>query len=376
MVCGKWVAGLRTVLIVSLWMLLSGAGQGADRIVLRNLEIISGATVEHFDADGVRLSDGRVIGWDRIEQGRVAEAKQAAFDRLLEELGSHLYRIRQRLSVNDYQGLLPHAEAVHDRYRGRHGETAYMVSQALMWSRLAVGRREAAVQPYLWCLECLRQAADEERELSLPGARRLQVDLRSGLSPELQPVWFDEDAAREYLSEVGRTISAMSEPRPPATRVYYASLALAAGEPDNAEQALAGLEALPRLKSIIEARVELDRGNPTLAIDALTGQLDQLDDDLKPLALYWLGQARLAESDSESESDSWRAGVLDLLRIPALFGEQSPELAAAGLCLAMRTLAKTGDMTGSIAIRRELLDRYGQTWHAERVREEDKKTQR
>lgn len=369
---GRWIAGRRSVLILSLWTLLAGAGEGADRIVLRNLDIITGVTVEHIDVDGVRLSDGRLIGWDRIEQGRVAEGQQAEFDRLLEELGSHLYRIRQRLSVSDYRGLLPHAEAVQDHYRGRHGETAYMVAQSLMWSRLAAGRREAALQPYLWCLDCLRRAAAEQRELSLPGARRLQVDRQSGLSPELPPIWFDEEAAREWLSEVGRTISTMSEPRPPATRVYYATLALAAGEPDNARQALAGLEALPRLKSIIDARMQLERGDATLAIDVLTGQLAQLDDSLKPLALYWLGQARLSKSDP----DSRRAGMLDVLRIPAWFGEEHPELAAAGLYVAMRSLAKSGDMTGSIAIRRELLDQYGQTWHAERVRAEDKKTQR
>ncbi|MGM0490428.1 MAG: tetratricopeptide repeat protein [Planctomycetota bacterium] len=372
MACGRCVTGLQSVLILSLWALLSGAGEGADRIVLRDLDIITGVTVEQFDVDGVRLSDGRVIGWDRIEQGRVAEAKQAAFDRMLEELGSHLYRIRQRLSVNDYRGLLADAEAVHDHYRGRRGETAYMVCQALMWSRLAVGRREAALPAYLWCLECLRQAAADQRELSLPGARRLQVDLSSGLSPELPPVWFDDEAARERLGEVGRTISTMSEPRPPATRVYYATLALAAGESDKARQALAGLEALPQWKSIIDARMQLDGGDTTLAIDALTRQLDQLDDPLKPIALYWLGQARLSESDT----DTRRAGVLDLLRIPALFGERHPELAAAGLYTAMRTLEESGDMTGSIAIRRELLDQYGQTWHAERVRPEDKKTQR
>lgn len=369
---GRSVAGGRAVGVGFLCLVLAGVSRGADRIVLRNLDIIDEVTVEEFDVDGVQLSDGRVIGWDRIEKGRVEESQQAEFDRMLKELGSHLYRIRQRLSVNDYRGLLAHAEAVHERYWGRESETAYMVSQALMWSRLAVGRREAALQPYLWCLECLRKAASEGRQLALPGARRLQVDLQTGLSPELPPIWFDDEAAARSLSDVGRTISVMAQPRPPATRVYYATLALAAGEPRKASQALEGLEALPDVKSIIEAQMQLEQGEPDSAIRLLTGELDGLDESLKPLALYWLGQARV----SDSEKNVRRVGVLDLLRIPAFFGQDHPELAAAGLYVAMHTLADAGDMTGSIAIRRELLDRYGGTWHAEQVRAEEKETQR
>ena len=97
----------------------------------------------------MRLDDGSVMEWDRIEQGRVSDEQQARFDAMLNELGSHLYRIRQRLSISDYRGLLPHAEAVYERYAGRRSETAYMVFQALMWSRLAVGQREAALAAVL-----------------------------------------------------------------------------------------------------------------------------------------------------------------------------------------------------------------------------------
>lgn len=352
-------------------VLFPGFLLGADRIVLRNLDIISDQSVVQFNEDGVRLNDGRLIGWDRIENGRVGESEQAEFDAMLEELGSHLYRIRQRLSVNDYRGVLAHAEAVHDRYVGRCSETAYMVFQSLMWARLAVGRREAALPPYLNCVECLRRAAAEQRELTLPGARRLQVDLETGLSPELPPVWFDAEAAGAYLSETGRAISVMAEPRPPATRVYYATLALAADERGKARQALSGLEQLLDLKAIIEAQMRLSEGETAAAIEALDGQVDQLEEDVKPLALYWLGAARVSAGDPETRT----AGLLDMLRIPAFYGEEQRELAAAGLYAAMHALAAAGDRTGSIAVRRELLDRYSRTWHARRVRTEDKKAQ-
>jgi hypothetical protein len=361
------MAQLRSILIFLALTLLPGFSLRADRIVLRNLDILSNVTVARFDEDGVLLDDGRLIGWDRIERGRVAEAQQAAFDRLLSELGSHLYRIRQRLGVDDDRGLLSHAEAVYDRYAGRRSETAYMVFQSLMWSRLAVGQREAALQPYLDCLECLREAADAGVTLDLPGSRRLQIDLKSGLSQELPPIWFDAAAAEQHLAGVAKTIAEMAQPRPPATQIYYATMALAAGQRDKAVAALEGLDDLPQLKAIVEAQILLSRGDASAAAESLRRLVDQLDSDWKPLAFYWLGRCQIVAADVDTRN----AGMLDLLRIPALYGQEHPELAAAGLYSTMQVLTETGDRKGSISIRRELLDRYGRTWHAEKVRNED-----
>jgi len=366
----KLMIVLRDGLMMASLMCIPAGWLRADRIILRNLDVISDQTVESFDVDGVRLGDGRVIGWDRIEKGRVTDARQGEFDRMLSELGSHLYRIRQRLSIGDYRGLLTPAEAVYERYTSRRSETAYMVSQALMWARMAHGRREAALQPYLDALECLRQAADGPGELALPGTRRLRADLETGLSPELSPVWFDAQAAQKNLDAVGATISGMPTPRPPATRVYYATLALAAGQPERAAQALAGLEALKPYQRIIEAQMLVAQDRPEEAVAELGQQIDQFTDDARPLALYWLGQARLA-LDGEQVRE---AGLLDLLRIAPLYGAERPELAAAGLYRAMRVLGETENFKGSIAIRRELLDRYARTWHAEQLRTEDEET--
>ncbi len=360
---------LRILLLAGMLQACWGGTASADRIVLRNLDIITGKTVSRFDVDGVQLDDGTIIQWDRIEKAAVSAEQQAAFDKMLQELGSHLYRIRQRLSISDYRGLLAHAEAVQAAYAGRRSETAYMVFQALMWSRLAHGQRAAALQPYLECVECLRQAQADGRTLDLPGSRQLQVDLKTGFSPELPPVWFDAEAARQALPAVGETISRMVKPRPPATRIYYATMALTAGDTDKAAQALGGLEGLPAWKVLVDAQIQISRDEADRAINDLQQQHDLFTGNMRPLALYWLGQAQLANPGSQIQQE----GVLSLLRIPALFGQQQPELAAAGLYLAMHEVARQGDIKGSIAIRRELLDHYGQTWHAERLRQEDRK---
>ena len=160
-------------------------------------------------------------------------------------------------------------------------------------------------------------------------------------------------------------ISGMASPRPAATRVYYATLALAAGETDKAVQALGGLEGLPQLKSIVEAQMQLSRGEVDGAVESLQRQRSQFPRDLQPLALYWLGQARLAGVNTDGRQE----GLLDLLRIPALYGTRAAGTGGGGLYLAMQALAESGDVKGSIAIRRELLDRYGQTWHAQKLRQ-------
>ncbi len=343
----------------------ANSAPGADRIVLRNLEILTDKTVVEFDEDGIRLDDGSILTWDLIEKARVAQ-RQEDFDRLLSELGGHLYRIRQRMNVGDYRGLLPHAEAVYPRYATRSSDTAYLVCQALMWARIASGQREAALEPFVHCLQWLRQCRQQGRAVQLPGERRLQVDLERGMTAELAPVWFDRAAARKALPGVAAALAQLEAPRPPGAQVYYATLALAADQPAAATAAMRGLEGREPMELIIAAQAEVLGSGPGAAVGQLQRRLGDFDADLQPHALYWLGRAKLADSDPRVR----QGGLLDLLRIVAVYGEKQADLTAAGLYEAMQVLARDGDSKGSIAVRRELLDRYGQTWHAARAREQ------
>src|SRR5687767_7765212 len=133
---------LRSASVILVAALLAPAAARADRLVLRNLTILQNRAVQGFDEDGVRLDGGMVVGWDEIERGSVAAEQQAKFDALLKELGEPLYRVRQRLRTGDHEGLVAAAEQVFPRYAGRVSRAAYLVAQATMWGRLAVGRRE------------------------------------------------------------------------------------------------------------------------------------------------------------------------------------------------------------------------------------------
>ncbi len=349
------------------FMVDATAADGADRLILRNLDIIADRTVAAFDEDGVQLDDKRVITWDEIERATVDASKQEAFDKLLKELGSPLYRIRQRLKVGDYEGLLEPAEAIYSRYVGRTSETAYMVFQSLMWARIAVGNREAAVETYLHCYDYLRATRSRGK---LPGERRLEFDPATALSPTLSPVWFDAEAAKAALPGVFDAIKAMQQPRPEGVYIYYGTLAAAAGDTTTAQQMIDAArgsdQAITEWRDIGLAQLEITQDAAGSAVSRLESTLDKLLPQNRPPALYWLALAKLKSTDERTRQE----GVLRLLHLPAVYGKTNPELAGAGLFQAMRALEQLGDVKGSVAVRNELLVRYAHTVHAAKVKAE------
>ena len=113
-------AALTTVFLFTVVCLTTPGprASAADQIVLRDLTIISDRKVTAFDVDGIQLDDGKSLTWDQVEKASIGE-QQAEFDALLKQLGNDLYRLRRRLTDGDYEGLLPHAEALYPRYVGR-----------------------------------------------------------------------------------------------------------------------------------------------------------------------------------------------------------------------------------------------------------------
>ena len=115
---------------------------------------------------------------------------------------------------------------------------------------------------------------------------------------------------------------------------------------------------------IVSAQREVVAGKPGAAMTQLESALPKISPDNKPLALYWLGSSKLASDDPETQ----QYGILNMLRIPALYGKEHPELAAAGLYRAMEFLTDSKDTRGSVALRNELLLRYGQTSFAAKLK--------
>jgi hypothetical protein len=342
----------------------------ADRLILRNLDIVTDRTVTALDEDGIvrdapRPGESDRITWDQIERGTVG-LDQARFDALLKELGPPLYRIRQRLKIGDYEAAGEPAEQLLPRFAQRKGQTAYLVCQAAMWSRLAAGRREAAVEPYLRCFELLRTG--QAKSGNLPGSRRLAIDAKTAISPELLPVWFDADAAKAALPGVQLTIRGITQPRPEGAYLYYASLALAAGDTAEFNRVLPSIRgedpATAPWRDILLAQQEVLAGHPGSQVDALRAAADSLPEPCRPAALYWLGQADVHSADESTIRD----GILALLTLPAAYGHQQPELAAAGLYHAAAALDKLKDDRGAAAVRSELTSQFGATYFGAKAR--------
>src|SRR5205807_8899427 len=93
------------------------------------------------------------------------------------------------------------------------------------------------------------------------------------------------------------------------------------------------------------------------AMEQLRPKSDSLPPVARPTALLLLGIADVQSSDEEI----CRGGLLELLRLPAIYGGDQPELAVAGLYHAAQGLDKLKDVTGAAAVRRELARSYAGT---------------
>ena len=166
----RYIAVVSKLAALGVAALLCTHSARADRIVLRSLKFIN-EPVKEFNEDGVTFDSGDRVTWDEIERGTVAAGMQKEFAAMLAKLGDPLFRIRQGLTIGDFESILPHAEKMFPLYVSRDSPTAYMVAQGLMWARLEAGQRPAAVEPYLRSLEYLRK--HEGKADALPGRRRV-----------------------------------------------------------------------------------------------------------------------------------------------------------------------------------------------------------
>jgi hypothetical protein len=358
---------LRYALLITLAAVWFGSvcsdGHAADRIVLRDLTVIADQTVRDFNLDGVVLDDGKRLRWDEIESGKLA-ANQAEFDQLLREIGGPLYRVRQRLKVGDYRGASEPVEELYPRFVGRISESAFLVLHTTVWSRMSAGRREAAVAPWLRCFALLQRHPEYLKSIS--GDRRLSVELETGLCADLLPIWLDAEQARVAMPQVREAAQAIPEPRPDGVLYYAGTLALAAGDHEWAGRVLASLnqadQAARELQLLAKSAILFHEKKSAEAL-LLLRSVSDWSPGTRPLAWYSIGLAEIASNDAREK----REGVLHLLRLPAGYSTSQPEICGAALFLASDTLESLEDQRGSIALRRELTSRFGDTVFAKRV---------
>lgn len=357
-----------------IWTASGTEAAAEDRIILRSLDVISDQRVVSVSVEGVELGDRRQIGWDEIERISVDGPLNTKAQRLLGELGPPLFRIRQRMTVGDYSGLRDLAKQVQSRFEAQIGPSSLMVSQARVWGCLLEGQRAEALLGHFDT--CRQLKANPDLAKTLPGKRAIAIDAATGLSSELQPIWFDKGAAKQIYPQAIQQAGAIPAPRPPGIYYYCASLALTVNEKEMAARMMSALPQTGRglhWRWILKAQQETLAGEAGVGVQQLQAEWQSLRKVDQPLALYWLAKNELTSGGDHRARVS--QALLQMLRLAALFGEQQPELAAAALYETTLQLEKQDQLPEAIRVRRELLDAHSQTYHGRLLAAEEKPTQ-
>ncbi len=350
-------AGLAAILLVAL-VGLAPSSIDADQLVLSDLTSLVDVTVAEVDADGVLLIGARRIGWDRLRAGEVAPELQEAFDRHVVELGIPLRRLRYRLTIGDYRGLAEGAEVLAPIYAESASPTAALVRLAAFRGHLEAGRRAAALGAWL-ALQRTDAPSFDAEDSRLPWPAVSQAGL---WSPELPPIWFDSDEATAAFEQVAAEFAAIPRPTPTA-RLLFASLAIAAGRSSVATEQIAAVTAPNENEKgwieVLKLTLERTGDGPTTRTIALRQRLPSLSPEVRPLALYELAKARLADGASTDITGP----TLDLLAIPAEYPTSGTDLIGAALHAVVEASMAAGRTDVALRVREELERRHARSWH-------------
>jgi hypothetical protein len=349
------------------WLFTSEAC-GQDRLILRDTKVIDGA-VTALSPDGVTIDIAgkpNVVGWDELEAGKVG--KQAEFDKSLKDIGDPLFRVRQRLKTGDYRELLDPAEKLFPTFAGRSSPVAETVCVATAFARLANNKREAAAEPFLATLAIRsRNGFVSDSRFATLNNRKLALNTKAGTWLDLTPIWFDPAAAKQALPRVEAQIKEWPGGKPPFTAYLYAfTLALTAGDLEAAnrhDRDLRTFSTSAEWVLIVDAQREVITGKPGDSFGRLEAKLEALPEPLRMIGTYWLGTGQLLSNEVAVK----KRGLVWLLHLPAKYAEAEPDLAAAGLYFASKTLDELKDARGAVTLRGELLTGFRQTYHGAKL---------
>ncbi len=346
---------------------------GIDRsepIVLRDLTLVRNDPVASFDEQGVMLDSQKRIGWSKILQAKVDDQRQPEFDRYLREVGLPLFRLESRLEKRDWAGIGEVAEPMYDSLCSgslvANEELKFLVCRATMESRCYRSQPMEAIEPFL------RAAAhqtrlDQDAKTALNPWLLPANDVAQMVSERLLPIWFDGAKAAQVYARLDKAIENGQVPRTSGALVYLASLAVAAENYGLADQLIAeirktssGQDRIADWASVVEANRRLssgETGQGRQILSRLIGQLDgaKSQSAARAIALYLAG--------AYPDQDTFETQMLNLLRVPAIYGERYSNLSAAALYKAFTISREKSDPKQARILVNELLRRYPNTYH-------------
>ncbi|MBL8964483.1 MAG: hypothetical protein KF787_09085 [Phycisphaeraceae bacterium] len=341
--------------------LIAFAGWSDTQVVLRDPSVAPITDVVEVGPAGVILagaSPRRIIPWNLVRRVDGPHADQAAeFLRAGDDLWRSLGRIAR--------GDLPSAESLLESISGESvttpGPTAQIVWLALARCRLERGAHTAATAAWLEWL-AVRTPDDPLIESTpLPWASHAAPD-QTGLVPHLPPIWVNVPSVAVAAGEHTRPWSAGFADRDDdagrlaeTLRGWYVQAARGACDlPTGPWPEPTDHPGVALVSAVVLAQ-HGDEGERHSAREQLRSLLGR---GAAPWIESWcrvaLGRSLLRESDAETR----RLGVVELLHVPARLESAVPYLTGIALADAAAGLRMLGDHRGATTLRDELIRRY------------------
>ena len=326
-----------------------------ESLVLRDLSVIETQTIT-FDQYQVKTADGKTFGWDQVFQSSLKDSDAERFDRFVKEQGVPLFRLRHKLSIGEFAGLGSLAEPMFEATRSEplsqaNSRQHYLVALAAFQGRKANGQRERSLIPLLDLCAIHRQYPDIGQEFG--SANVPDSELLVHFSDRLVPIWFDKQAATQTL----RQILSSERQRSEGLDLYIASLQIATGALDDAKRRLDAMSSrrsglAKRWLPLVQAELQLARGQNVSIAKPIVANHRKMTGSSRALANFLVGM------QFSKTKDRYDQAVLELLYIPANFGEQLPGLSAAALYEASQISSRGNRVSESGILRDQLRKQF------------------
>ncbi len=322
----------------------------AQHIIRRGTEPVVRGQVTIVNDAGVTLRSefGAVhfVPWDRIR--RVVSDTFADEIARYEETAEQLWRARSRVERYDTVLAEPLFERLFEQYRGQTHETALVIAEGLLRCRLDRGVQAEAVIPMLEVMR-LRRANITTSSYSM---LRPVLIPELELSPALAPVWLPSPELDRVLNSLidydarGDTVVRA------AADLFARSMARTLDRDLPVEVRDRSVPDHPGLM-VLRDFVETTSPDPAIRDAARTRMLNGING--RPIfAMAWthfaVGRSLLGESGIGRQ----QRGLVELLHLPAIFGNDQAFLTGLALQLAAAGLERLGDVDAARQLRSEL----------------------
>lgn len=343
------------------------------RILLRNLERITDFSIKQIDEDGLQVqpkssgSGHRQVTWDEVQELRLASpAEQSQAEKLLKELGEPLFRLRSRLAAGNIAEIAQPAKQLYPRFVGLKGPSSRLVLQSSYLSHLHSGEREEAIVPYLLWLSLAPKSSISP--VAVPGddaapkglsATGVDPDAAGGLYlPDLIPIGFEANSAKKILPDLQNTIRQIPSPRPAACYLYFAAIAVAAGDVAEAKKGLSPLEkekgGIVGWKRLAQLQIQLAE-NPLLEnADTIMKELRDAPPLLRGCFVWTVAEHQWRTGNDAAK----RTAIADLATLGIGLSVDGSEPSAMGLGLLAEALRQQNRIPEADTVLRTLETRY------------------